>query len=248
MQIADAGVSAALVTTTQVVEQRGQQQAGDFAKELDAMDSSELVGQRGEQAVANEETVTPEDASGLDLQQQDAEFERLLYPWQLSAQTALSQLGRRAYIGDAADPHPAIPGVLQGVSARGSTASAPFTGSLAHEAFLDQGSAGRAGLAQMALPKSSYEAGVRGNVQGLNEQALPSLVAWAERIQRRTEDAHGRVTVWLRDFRLDEADLDKAVNDIIVFYGAEQPVWRIVHNGSEIWRRPNNQGINTDGH
>ncbi|WP_312368416.1 hypothetical protein [Stenotrophomonas sp.] len=248
MQIAEASVSAAPVTTKQVTELRGQQKGGDFAKELDAKDSPELAAQPSEQAVVNEETMVSEDASGLDLQRQDAALERLLYPWQLSAQTALSQLGRRAYISDAAGPPPAIPGVRQGAFPMGGTASAPITGTLARESFLDHGPGGGAGLAPTVLTKSRYTAGVQANIHGINEQALPSLVAWAERIQRRTEDEHGRVTVWLRDFRLDETDLDKAVNDIIAFYGAEQPVWRIVHNGSEIWRRPNNQGMNTDGH
>lgn len=247
MRIADAGGNAAPVTSKKVVEPHGQQ-GGDFAKELDATGSSELAAQQGEKAAANEGTMATEDTSGSDLQQQDAELERLLYPWQLIAQTALSQLGRWAYISEATGTSPTVSGVLQELSPTGGKASDPITGMLAREAFLDQGRAGKAALAQMALTKSWNATDVRYSIKGFNEQAFPSLVAWAERIQRRTEDAHGRATIWLRDFRLDEAELDKAVNDIIAFYGSEQPVWRIVHNGSEIWRRPNNQGMNTDGH
>lgn len=162
----------------------------------------------------------------------------VLYPWQLVAQAAMSQLGQMAYGGAMAGQEcvvrsegAAAVGPQSSVAGMTGTASPPTPGQVVLEVQ----------AALVASAAASAEPAKRGSSAISAKEAGPTLGAWLERIQRRVENAEGQATVWLRDYRLDEATSASLINDIIAFYGPARPVWRIVVNGSEIWRRPSIQ-------
>ncbi|MQP74733.1 hypothetical protein CQ393_02350 [Stenotrophomonas sp. MYb238] len=165
----------------------------------------------------------------------------VLYPWQLVAQAAMSQLGQMAY-GQAMrvqEPMIGLGGHAVGkteTAAPGlSAAASPWTMVLGPTESQAAPAAIAAGTA------ARIESAKRGSAAISTEEAAPVLGAWLERIQRRVENAEGQATVWLRDYRSDGASQASIINDIIAFYGPAKPVWRIVVNGSEIWRRPSIQ-------
>ncbi len=66
---------------------------------------------------------------------------------------------------------------------------------------------------------------------------------WAERLVRLTPDSNGRNTLWLRDYRLDEGDIERAAMELRQRHEREGGlVDRIVINGREIWRAPDFEG------
>ncbi|HBK46564.1 MAG TPA: hypothetical protein DDZ67_09060 [Xanthomonadaceae bacterium] len=167
----------------------------------------------------------------------------VLYPWQLMAQTAMSQLGQHAYStaarADGLTTHDGIQIVQKGTISNTAVALAAAVASHGttevHAVTL-----ARSGDTASAIMKD-----MRGTASAGAEQALASLPTWSKRFQRRVEDAQGRATVWLRDYQLGEQGLASTIDEIIASYGPSRPVWRIVVNGSEVWRRPSNPSEET---
>lgn len=166
----------------------------------------------------------------------------VLYAWQLVAHSAMSQLGKMAYGGvrSAQEPMGATAGDS---SARPADAVVPGISGITSPQGLVQlpARAQTAPVVVMMDAVDRIEDAKRGAASASAERAAPVLGAWLERVQRRVENDEGQATVWLRDYRIDDASSASIINDIITFYGPSQPVWRIVVNGSEIWRRPSIQ-------
>lgn len=168
----------------------------------------------------------------------------VLYAWQLVAHSAMSQLGKAAYgrVSSAQAPASATAGYC---STRPADAVVPGMSGVTSPQSLVQVSAmaQTAPVVVMTDAVERIEEVRRGaaSASASAERAAPVLGAWLERIQRRVENDEGQATVWLRDYRIDDASSASIISDIIAFYGPSQPVWRIVVNGSEIWRRPSIQ-------
>ena len=158
----------------------------------------------------------------------------MLYPWQLLAQTTLSQLGMNTRVQNDPGFGFAGNGRIEGMVA------APIQGATYLDASaLSQQTSAAATLAMVAATATAnVSSRAPTSTEAAVGQALAARAIWAERLQRRVEDEQGRATVWLRDYQLDSQNLASNIEEIIAFYGPERPVWRIVANGSEIWRRP----------
>jgi len=66
---------------------------------------------------------------------------------------------------------------------------------------------------------------------------------WAERMVRLTPGSNGRNTLWVRDYRLEEGDLDRVATELRQHHEREgELVGRIVINGYEVWRAPDSEG------
>lgn len=66
---------------------------------------------------------------------------------------------------------------------------------------------------------------------------------WAERMVRLTPGSNGRSTLWVRDYRLEEGDIDRVATELRQHHEREGGlVGRIVINGCEVWRAPGSEG------
>lgn len=165
----------------------------------------------------------------------------VLYPWQLVAQASMSQLGKMAY-GQAMRVQEPMVGMGRHVVGKPESAAPGLSGTASPWAAVLKPTEAQAGPASIAAGAAArIESAKRGSAAVSTEEAVPALGAWLERIQRRVENAEGQATVWLRDYRGDGASQASIISEIIAFYGPAKPVWRIVVNGSEIWRRPSIQ-------
>ncbi|WP_433851538.1 hypothetical protein [Stenotrophomonas nitritireducens] len=171
----------------------------------------------------------------------DALPEGVLYPWRLVAQPAMSQLGQMAYGGARGGQEPVVSTGRSGVGRSEVVAPGMLEATPPYSAAQTLIEALVAPAPIMVGTAARIEHAGRGSTIVSTEEAAPVLGAWLERIQRRVENADGQATVWLRDYRIDDASSASIISDIIAFYGPARPVWRIVVNGSEIWRRPSTQ-------
>ncbi len=159
----------------------------------------------------------------------------VVYPRALQAQAYLSQVGTerrgeppRPDVANAAvsllarDPHvrPLVP-----LTATGITTPANLAGdSLLAPALIPR-----------ALGLSDVTNGSESTLAHASGKAI--VASWPERLLRRTSDAHGNTTWWLRDYRMGDAERE-ALTHTLVSYSPEQRPDRIVINGVEVWRAP----------
>ncbi|HBZ46978.1 MAG TPA: hypothetical protein DEO93_06845 [Stenotrophomonas sp.] len=227
-------------TAVPIAERPSQQKNGDGLDFGRAVDSAQANQQSADmrQGAAQAARTVQAGSTAQQNQELDVLPGEMLYPWQLLAQTTMSQRGVHPYGGpiaggwhDGDSTRDTTGGILPAVvEVTGDLVSlARWGGSIGVTAscvgILSSGSSSEFTRASTTLPSGGG-------------QALAALSRWAERLQRRVEDEHGRATVWLRDYQQDAEALTSSIDEIIAFYGPEQPVWRIVANGSEIWRRP----------
>lgn len=159
----------------------------------------------------------------------------VVYPWALQAQAYLSQMGterwvepRRSNSADAAnalparDPHvrPLVP-----LTATGITTPANLAGD----------SLPAPALTPRARGLSDVTNGSESTLAHASGKAI--VASWPERLLRRTSDAQGNTTWWLRDYRVGD-DEREALIRTLVSQSPEQRPHRIVVNGVEVWRAP----------
>ncbi|MBD9477417.1 hypothetical protein [Pseudoxanthomonas sp. PXM02] len=160
----------------------------------------------------------------------------VLYPWTLQAHAHLSQLGGQMH-GDPAQ-----------VSADDASAMNPTSSARTAVAALP---------AQFATPpygalndfQLPIVVGAASTVRGSNasvsvSDAKPSDAAgtalaasWSERLLRKTVDANGNTTWWLRDYGMGSTE-QEALTHSLSSLPLQQRPQRIVINGVEVWRAP----------
>lgn len=161
--------------------------------------------------------------------------EGVLYEWQLRSQQSLSQFPTGSPRKAAAPPsgsataNPGQPLEL----ARGGVPSFSVLAPAVMDEALQAGN-----LLPLAMPTASGPndpASSRQTVAAL-AGAMPSAL-WTERLLRTVEAPDRSVTVWLRDYRLDEEQLPAMLDEILRTHADGERIARVVVNGNEVWRK-----------
>ena len=160
-----------------------------------------------------------------------------LYPWTLQAHAYLSQLGVReadvaaqAMAMDArATPQAPLP------YARAAVNGVPISGP-SHISPADAPSPLAAGIAATVRSVNGVASGSGGSPADAAGTAFAT--SWSERLFRRSVDADGNTTWWLRDYGIDAAALADVTRSLLSQPLHQRP-HRIVINGVEVWRDPN---------
>lgn len=167
--------------------------------------------------------------------EQGLEVEAFLLPWQLLSQSTLShvarlQVGGRWAGGIQNDDGIATP-VATGAHAQAHVNELSLTTVYPGDATVSH--AWNPGRAQDAVHKSGESGASHPSMSGL---ANP----WAERLVRWISDPEQRLTAWVRDYGLEDADVSSLIRDLRE-HASEQSVQlaRIVINGQERWNARN---------
>lgn len=157
----------------------------------------------------------------------------VLYAWQLHSQQFLSQLSLAPQENDVGPRELAIdPGASQ-------TSVVP-TGldlDLEHGAFVVPGeppARGTPDVVGASIAASIKEvdcSSTRSTVAG----AVASTI-WTERMLRSIELPNRTITLWLRDYRLDQSDIPATVDELLRTHPDRERVARVLVNGHEAWR------------
>lgn len=160
--------------------------------------------------------------------------EGILYEWQLRSHHSLSQFLARSSSAETTSHFSSIPV---------STVKPPatFKGVGANYAVSIPAVAG--GTRQIGSPLPVAMPTVSGPNDPASRQAVATLAGaipsalWTERLLRTVEAADRSVTVWLRDYRLDEKQLSATVGEILRTHADGERIARVVINGNEVWRK-----------
>jgi len=167
-----------------------------------------------------------------------------VYPEHLIASGYLSEIDIAGFERNTgSNPNPTRPGVDIWAPGAGVLASLPDMDSCTAETLLALKFEGP------ALPVVNAVAGA---TPGLGPETVSSQECdvtaladrfWAERMVRLTPGSNGRNTLWVRDYRLEEGDLDRVATELRQHHEREgELVGRIVINGYEVWRAPDSEG------
>nr|WP_298128496.1 hypothetical protein [uncultured Pseudoxanthomonas sp.] len=161
-----------------------------------------------------------------------------LYPWTLRTHAYLSQLGVREADGSAqamavamdarATPQAPLP------YARAAVNGVPISG-LSHISPAGLPSPLAAGIAATVRSVNGVASGSGGSPADAAGTAFATF--WSERLFRRSVDADGNTTWWLRDYGIDAAALEDVTRSLLSQPLHQRP-HRIVINGVEVWRAP----------
>ena len=207
---------------------------GDFEQTLKELEERDPHATRGPQTDSERESSSDGNSTRrLQGEGAEVEVEALLLPWQLISQATLSQLTRLgavarqttdAHRSDVMATHAASSGnALLHRQAPLPTATHPGSGELpiAQPWY--------AGRAHDAVRKSEDAGASRLSMSGL---ANP----WSERLVRWISDPGQRVTAWVRDYGLEDADMPALIRDLLEHAsGQSVQLARIVVNGQECW-------------
>lgn len=199
-------------------------------KEVEERDPSEAHGPQTDSERENLPSENP--ARRLLGEDSGVEVESLLLPWQLIPQAALSQLTRSgAAVNQVVNAH--HDGAIAAPAANSTNAQIP--GRESPPAVTHRGEGGSP-IAQPwhvrnadAVRKSGESDASRLSMSGL---ANP----WSERLVRWISDPGQRVTAWVRDYGLEDADMPALIRDLLEHAGTQSAqLARIVVNGQERW-------------
>lgn len=199
-------------------------------KELEERDPRET---RGPQTDSERESLPGGDpARRLQGEGGDTEVEALLLPWQLIPQASLSQLTRAGVVENKV------------VNAHRDSAIAASVANSANVQFPGQASLSTVThrsdetmlIAQPWHPRSA-DAVRKSEEAGASRLSTSSLAnPWSERLVRWISDPGQRVTAWVRDYGLEEADMPALIRDLLEHAdGQSVQLTRIVVNGQERW-------------
>lgn len=159
-----------------------------------------------------------------------------VYPWTLQAQAYLSQLGVREASGG---------GRAAAIDVRVThQASLPYAD--AEVTAMPDGGPSRIASTDARFPLAAGIAAtvrsVHGTLSGFGASPADAsgnafAASWSERLLRRTVDADGNTTWWLRDYGMDAAAQEDLTRSLLSQPLHQRP-HRIVINGVEVWRTP----------
>ncbi|MBD9437303.1 hypothetical protein IB223_14460 [Pseudoxanthomonas sp. PXM03] len=165
----------------------------------------------------------------------DTQFVGTVYPWMLQAQAYLSQLGVREASG----------GRAAAMDVRVTQqASSPYAD--AEVTAMPAGGSSRIASTDSRFPLATGIAAtvrsVHGTLSGFGAPPADAAgsafaASWSERLLRRTVDADGNTTWWLRDYGMDAAAQEDLTRSLLSQPLHQRP-HRIVINGVEVWRAP----------
>lgn len=159
----------------------------------------------------------------------------VVYPWALQSNAYLSQLGGHSNGATGQTTEDAI--ATRPVFFTRTDAGLP-----AFQVAASPRTARHDGQLPLTPGAAAAMRGVQGSPKGSDatpaDAAGTALVAsWSERLLRRTVDADGNTTWWLRDYRMEAAE-QEALTRSLTFLPPQQRPHRIVINGVEVWRAP----------
>ena len=167
-----------------------------------------------------------------------------VYPEHLIASGYLSEIDVAGFERNTgSNPNPTRPGVDICAPSAGVLASLPDMDSCTAETLL---------ALKFEGPAPPVVNAVAGATPGLGPETVSSQECdvtaladrfWAERMVRLTPGSNGRNTLWVRDYRLEEGDIDRVATELRQHHEREGGlVGRIVINGYEVWRAPDSEG------
>lgn len=207
---------------------------GDFEQTLRELKERDHRAAHGPQTDSERESSTSENpARRLQGEGAGAEVEALLLPWQLISQGTLSQLIRSGaganqtadVFPDAAIAMPLANSANVGLHGQALLPTAAHPG--------DRGSP----IAQPWCAGSARDAVRKSEEMGASRLSMSGLAnPWSERLVRWISDPGQRVTAWVRDYGLEEADMPALIHDLREHAsGQSVQLARIVVNGQERW-------------
>jgi hypothetical protein len=159
----------------------------------------------------------------------------VLFGWRLAAQSGMSQLAS-LQIGPGAED---AVGAAHGPHDRGRDAS-----NLSSPGRLDpylprQGRVARTDGNGSTSSAASISDRIRqGDAARASDlSSLAAIAAWPERSLRWITSSEGRVTMWLRDYRIEIDEVPALLDQLLDKYGELAHLHRIMINGVEAWRR-----------
>lgn len=216
---------------------------GDFEQTLKELEAQE---ERDPQATAD----LPTDSTGEQFSnethprrlqgegsEQGLEVEAFLLPWQLISQATLSHVARLQvgvrWTGGVRNDDGVATVMARGAHAQAHVNELSLATVYPGDGYTTVSHAWHPGRAQVAVHKSGESGASHPSMSGL---ANP----WAERLVRWISDPEQRLTAWVRDYGLEDADVSSLIRDLRE-HASEQSVQlaRIVINGQERWNARN---------
>lgn len=156
----------------------------------------------------------------------------VLYAWQIHSQQFLSQLGPTS-LKTEVEPRGALavgPGTSQAPVLRAGLGSGQGTVIVPGESAA-RGVPNVVGAFAATGIREAERPGARDVVAGAVASAT-----WTERMLRSIELPNRSITLWLRDYRLDQSDISATVDELLRTHPDRERVARVLVNGHEAWR------------
>lgn len=158
----------------------------------------------------------------------------VLYGWQLHTQHSLSQLAN----GTAQQGEAAASGVRDAAKPVQQETVGDAMTEATREVPVSRRDLRTEGIvpAPMGSAPSARDPAASRNVAAVAAGSASSA-PWAERLLRTVELADRSLTVWLRDYRLDESQVPATADEILRIHADGNRISRVVVNGNEVWHR-----------